>query len=50
MWGDVLLDNDAMLHLADRLGFHREHILGEGGIVRVYKDFPPARKKAPPWL
>ena len=45
MWGDVLLENDAMLHLADRLGFQREHVHGEGGTVRVYKDFPPARKR-----
>ncbi len=46
VWGDVLLENDAMLHLAEGFGFRREHIHGEGGIVRVIKDFPPPRRKA----
>jgi RimJ/RimL family protein N-acetyltransferase len=47
MWGDVLLENDAMLHLVGRMGFRREHVHGEGGIVRVIKELPrPRRRRA----
>lgn len=35
VFGDVLVENDAMLRLADALGFERHHVPGEHGIVRV---------------
>jgi RimJ/RimL family protein N-acetyltransferase len=38
VWGDVLLENDVMLRIADRLGFRREHVAGESGTVRVVRE------------
>jgi GNAT superfamily N-acetyltransferase len=38
MWGDVFLDNGAMLALTDRLGFHRQSQPHDPGIVRVQMD------------
>jgi acetyltransferase len=35
MWGDVLLENDAMLRLADHLGFHRYTQIGDPGVVQM---------------
>jgi len=37
VWGDVLVENAAMLRIADRLGFQREYVPGESGIVRISK-------------
>jgi RimJ/RimL family protein N-acetyltransferase len=37
IYGDVLIENGAMLELTDALGFERKHIQGEHGIVRVTK-------------
>lgn len=36
--GDVLAENERMLHLVERLGFVRSHVPGEAGIVRVTLD------------
>jgi len=36
--GDVLLENDAMLHLAKSLGFSRAPVAGEPGLQRVCLD------------
>jgi RimJ/RimL family protein N-acetyltransferase len=41
VWGDVLLENDVMLRIADRLGFRREHVAGESGTVRVVRGLGP---------
>ena len=38
MWGDVLLDNTAMLAVCERLGFTRNTALHNPGIVRVTLD------------
>ncbi|HEX6833473.1 MAG TPA: GNAT family N-acetyltransferase [Rudaea sp.] len=38
LWGDVFLDNGAMLALCDRLGFERHSQLYDPGIVRVRLD------------
>lgn len=38
LYGDVLLENEPMLRLVDDLGFTREHVPGESGIVRVSRD------------
>lgn len=35
VFGDVLVENDAMLKLADALGFERSHIPGDHGLVRI---------------
>jgi RimJ/RimL family protein N-acetyltransferase len=35
VFGDVLVENDAMLSLADALGFTRHHIPGDHGLVRI---------------
>ena len=35
VFGDVLVENDAMLSLADALGFARHHIHGDHGLVRI---------------
>jgi RimJ/RimL family protein N-acetyltransferase len=35
LYGDVLDENTAMLHLAETLGFRREHLLADPGMVRV---------------
>lgn len=35
VYGDVLVENDAMLSLADALGFARHHIQGDHGLVRI---------------
>jgi RimJ/RimL family protein N-acetyltransferase len=35
--GDVLIENATMLGIAERLGFTREHVPGEHGIVRVVR-------------
>ncbi len=45
IYGDVLDENDAMLGLASSLGFRRELIPDEPGMVRVRLDVrPPARR------
>ena len=44
--GDVLVDNTAMLHLLDRLGFRRTHLPGEGGVVHVRLPLRAARPRA----
>lgn len=41
LFGDVLVDNAPMLALTDQLGFEREHIHGDHGLVRV--SLPLAR-------
>jgi len=39
MWGDVLLENGAMLELCHDLGFSRQsHLRGDPGVVRVTLD------------
>jgi acetyltransferase len=38
MWGDVLLENGAMLELCDHLGFARRSQLQDPGLVRVTLD------------
>ena len=35
IWGDVLLENDAMLRLAEHLGFHRYFQIGDPGVVQM---------------
>jgi RimJ/RimL family protein N-acetyltransferase len=35
LFGDVLVENVAMLKLADALGFERRHIPGDHGLVRI---------------
>lgn len=35
IWGDVLLDNGAMLALMQGLDFHRHHVFGDHGIVQL---------------
>ena len=37
IWGHVLAENTAMLDLAARLGFEREHVGGEPGLLLVRK-------------
>jgi len=45
IYGDVLHENNAMLTLAERLGFVRAHVVGEHGLMRVVKSLErPARK------
>lgn len=39
LWGDVMEDNTAMLHLAHRLGFRRENMFGAPGLIRVSRLF-----------
>jgi ribosomal protein S18 acetylase RimI-like enzyme len=38
IWGDVLVENAAMLDLGERLGFTRKRILGDPGLVRLSRD------------
>ena len=35
IWGDVLLENDAMLRLAEHLGFHRYSQISDPGVVQM---------------
>jgi GNAT superfamily N-acetyltransferase len=35
LYGDVLIENSAMLELVQHLGFQRVHVQGEPGVVRV---------------
>jgi GNAT superfamily N-acetyltransferase len=35
IWGDVLLENDAMLRLAEHLGFQRHFQIGDPGVVQM---------------
>ena len=42
IYGDVLIENAAMLKVAERLGFTREHLQGESGLVRVTCKLRPA--------
>ncbi len=37
IWGHVLAENGNMLDLAHRLGFERESLSGEPGVMRVYR-------------
>jgi RimJ/RimL family protein N-acetyltransferase len=39
--GDVLAENSAMLHIADKLGFRRSHVQGEGGVAHLSLDLRP---------
>lgn len=43
VFGDVLVENDAMLKLADALGFRREHIHGDHGLVRIERALRSSR-------
>jgi len=43
LWGDVLLENGAMLELCHELGFERHSPLHDPGIVRVTLELKPAR-------
>lgn len=45
VYGDILVDNEGMLRLADRLGFRRIHMPGEHGVVRVELDLTPRRSR-----
>lgn len=45
IYGDVLDENDAMLGLADSLGFRRESIPDEPGLVRVRLDVRPLSRR-----
>ena len=54
VFGDVLVENDAMLKLADALGFQRSHVPGDHGLVRIElalrrpeATLPPHAAKAP---
>lgn len=42
VFGDVLVENDAMLKLADALGFQRSHVPGDHGLVRIERALRPA--------
>jgi GNAT superfamily N-acetyltransferase len=42
MWGDVLLENSAMLDLCSELGFERRSQLNDPGVVRVTLDLANA--------
>lgn len=44
LWGDVMDDNTAMLELANKLGFHREAILGSSGLIRISLRLPTKRR------
>jgi RimJ/RimL family protein N-acetyltransferase len=35
VYGDVLAENVAMLHIAEKLGFQRSHRPGDGGVIHV---------------
>lgn len=48
LYGTVLADNAPMLDLATRLGFSREHVSGEPGLMRVAMRLPPRRTPAAP--
>jgi RimJ/RimL family protein N-acetyltransferase len=41
LYGDVLAENSAMLHIADKLGFRRSHVQGEGSVVHLRLDLRP---------
>lgn len=43
VFGDVLVENDAMLKLADALAFTREHIHGDHGLVRIERALRSSR-------
>lgn len=43
IWGHVLAENSAMLDLASRLGFSREAVSGEPGLLRVHLALAPTR-------
>lgn len=45
VFGDVLVENDAMLKLADALGFERSHIPGDHGLVRIELALRPTRPR-----
>ena len=47
IYGDVLDENDAMLGLAESLGFRRELIPDEPGLVRVRLDVRPIARRPP---
>jgi RimJ/RimL family protein N-acetyltransferase len=36
--GDILAENAGMLHIADKLGFRRSHVQGEGSVIHVRLD------------
>ena len=46
IWGHVLTENAAMLDLAARLGFDRENVGDEPGMLRVRREIRPARGSA----
>jgi len=41
LWGDVFLDNGAMLAMCEQLGFTRRSLEHEPGVVRVKLDITP---------
>jgi len=44
VYGNILSDNTGMLHLAEQLGFTRQHVQGEGGTVRVWLNLPQGKR------
>lgn len=46
IYGDVLDENNGMLSLADALGFHREVLADDPGIIRVRLDLRAPKKPA----
>jgi len=48
LYGDVLDENTAMLHLVGSLGFRREHRNDEPGVTRVWLDLQPAARSSRP--
>jgi len=44
VYGNILSDNVGMLHLAEQLGFTRQHVQGEGGTVRVWLNLPQGKR------
>ena len=42
LWGDVFLDNGAMLAMCEQLGFTRRSLEHEPGVVRVKLDLTPS--------
>jgi RimJ/RimL family protein N-acetyltransferase len=44
IYGNVLDENTPMLQLAESLGFHRQHLADDRGVVRVHLDLKPKPK------
>jgi RimJ/RimL family protein N-acetyltransferase len=45
VYGNVLLENEGMLRLADSLGFERAHQLGDQGLVRITRRLRKAEPR-----